>query len=118
MRRTWAAVVAALWCLLLTSVSATAESGESSGLSGSIWQPADGSAIYYVMHPDGTMVVHRGSSIGLGVWEPSGDLLLTGRVDFTRRQSGEWGTLTNRSEWVIDASGDAAMVTSTGSPFR
>jgi hypothetical protein len=116
MRRIRAAGVAALCCLLLTGVcAAAAEPAESSGLSGSIWQPAEGSATYYVIHPDGTMVVHRGGSIGLGVWEPTGDLLLTGRVDFRRRQSGEWGTQTNRSQWVIDESAGAATVTSTDS---
>lgn len=116
MRRIWATGVAALCCLLLTSVAATAAgSDESSGLSGSIWQPAEGGATYYVIHPDGTMVVHRGGLIGLGVWEPTGDLSLTGRVDFMRRQSGELGTLTNRSEWAMDESRDAAMVTSTDS---
>jgi hypothetical protein len=105
-----------LCCLLVAGVPVTAaESAEGGGVPGSIWQPADGAPAYYLMHPDGTMVVHRGGSIGLGVWEPTGDLSLTGRVDSKRALLGEWGTLTNHSEWVMDESADAATVTSTES---
>ncbi len=116
MRRIWGASATVLCCLALVSVPVTAaEPAEGIGLPGSIWQPAEGGATYYFVHPDGTMVVYRDGAIGLGIWEPSGDASLAGRVDFKLRHDGEWGSLANRSEWAMDESADAATVTLTES---
>ena len=116
MRGMRTAVAATLCCLLLAGVPVVAaEPAEGIGLPGSIWQQAEGGADFYIMHPDGTMVVSGLGAIGLGLWEPSGDRALTSRVDFKRRYDGRWGTLTSRSEWVVDESTDTATVTSTES---
>ena len=116
MRRICISVVAMLGCLLLASVPvATAQSVPGDGLPGSIWQPVEGGASFYIVHPDGTIVVSNLGAVGLGLWEPRGDSALTSQVDFKRRYDGRWGTLISRSDWVVDESADAATVTTTES---
>jgi hypothetical protein len=123
MRRLWAAGTAMVVCVALGPVPALAqEEGGATGLTGSLWlQQSEGDQdVYYIVHPDGTLVTLTGSdhdksgSVGLGVWQQTGDHSLAaswvyGDADPTSHRTA--GTSTYRSEWVIDEAAETAKMT-------
>jgi hypothetical protein len=116
MRRMWAAVAAIAVCLALGALPVSARSPAPppspvpGGLTGSIWlqHPDSGKDVYYLIHPDGTIVVQAGDPLlGLGVWQPTGERTLASTFLTTSRH----GTTTHRSRWVVDEAGETATMT-------
>ena len=86
------------------------------GGSGSLWlDDGNGAPMYYLVHADGTLVIATGNgSIGLGVWQPTGERSLAATwvlPDADPSPDVRLGTATYRSEWLLDEAAGSATVT-------
>jgi hypothetical protein len=71
--------------------------------------------VHYLVHPDGTLVALGGNgSVGLGLWEPTGERSLVSMLvypDADPSPDVRLGTAIHLAEWIVDAAGESATVT-------
>ena len=88
------------------------------GLTGSIWlEQAEGTPDHFLtLHPDGTVVerVDASTTVGIGVWEPTGDHSLSSIIVYTDADPVDHvtpGQSTHRAEWVLDDANETGTLT-------